>query len=71
MTTQLDERPRTTRDEATDPPVLHMVLKDEWPIALCGYRVKERFTDRSAGMDRCTKCLAIARQRGCGRPGWK
>jgi hypothetical protein len=47
-----------------------MVLKDEWPIALCGHHVKERFTGRSAGMDRCTRCLEVARQRQLGRPDW-
>jgi len=69
--TVVDQRPVTRLDRTSDPPALHLVLKDQWPIALCGATVSERFTDRSAGMDRCPACLKAAAQlRLRGRPGW-
>ncbi len=69
-TTAVDTRPVTRLDRTVDPPVLHMVLKSDWPIALCGANVSERFTGRSSGLDRCPTCLKVASERGLGRPGW-
>jgi hypothetical protein len=51
-------------------PVAHLVLKSEWPIAVCGATVTERFGAGAPAMDRCPDCLRIARERGLGRPGW-
>lgn len=74
MTADLDTlaatRPADTSAGRSDPPELHLVLRSEWPIALCGENVSERFTERGAGMDRCAHCLTVAAQRGLGRPGW-
>jgi hypothetical protein len=69
--TVIDAKPVTPLDRINDPPLLHIVLKDEWPAALCGATVRERFTDRASGLDRCTRCLELARQRRLfGRPAW-
>ena len=51
--------------------VAHLVLNPEWPIALCGANVSERFGMQAPAMDRCVDCLKIAASRGLGRPGWK
>ena len=51
--------------------VAHLVLNPEWPIALCGANVSERFGMQAPAMDRCVDCLKIAVARGLGRPGWK
>ena len=50
--------------------VAHLVLKLEWPIALCGANVTELFGIRAPALDRCVDCLRIAAARGLGRPGW-
>ena len=52
-------------------PVAHLVLKQDWPIALCGAMVKDHFGIHAPAMDRCTDCLKIAATRGLGRPGWE
>lgn len=49
----------------------HLVLKTEWPIALCGANVSEHLGTRAPALDRCTDCLRIAAQRSLGRPGWQ
>ena len=51
--------------------VAHLVLNPEWPIALCGANVSERFGMQAPAMDRCVDCLKIAVSRGLGRPGWR
>ena len=51
--------------------VAHLVLNPEWPIALCGANVSERFGMQAPAMDRCVDCLKIAASRGLGRPGWR
>ena len=60
------------RELATRSPerLVHLVLKAEWPRALCGFIVTERFGDTAPGMDRCADCLRIAAGRSLGRPGW-
>lgn len=68
--------PATTPDAsvATEAPpderLAHLVLKPDWPRALCGAVVSDRFGPRAPGMDRCPDCLKIARARGLVRPGW-
>jgi hypothetical protein len=59
-----------TRDHDLKPPLAHLVLKPEWPRALCGAMVSERFGAGAPGMDRCSNCLRIRRERSLGRPGW-
>ena len=49
----------------------HLVLKRDWPIALCGSSVSDHLGTRAPAMDRCTDCLRIAASRGLGRPGWE
>jgi hypothetical protein len=46
--------------------VLHLVVRSQWPKALCGYITKEAWNrDReSAGWDRCADCMKIARDEG-------
>lgn len=51
--------------------VAHLVLKADWPIALCGANVSEHLGTGAPAMDRCADCLKIAAARGLGRPGWK
>lgn len=48
----------------------HLVLKPDWPRALCGAIVSDHLGLGAPAMDRCHACLAIARARGLGRPGW-
>jgi hypothetical protein len=48
----------------------HLVLKADWPVALCGAIVSDRLGTAAAGRDRCPACLKIAQERGLGRPGW-
>lgn len=66
----------TLLDEALSGPgtgerVAHLVLKQDWPIALCGANVSEHLGTRAPAMDRCVDCLRIAAARGLGRPGWQ
>ncbi len=51
--------------------VAHLVMKADWPIALCGANVSEHLGASAPAMDRCTDCLRIAATRGLGRPGWE
>ena len=59
---------------ATDaPPVdrlVHLVLKLDWPLALCGALVRDRLGVSAPGRDRCPDCLRISAARRLGRPGW-
>jgi hypothetical protein len=50
--------------------VAHLVLKQDWPIALCGANVTELLGTGAPALDRCPACLKIAATRGLGRPGW-
>lgn len=68
IATMLEEAPS---DTGTNDRVAHLVLNPEWPIALCGANVSERFGMQAPAMDRCVDCLKIAVTRGLGRPGWK
>jgi hypothetical protein len=51
--------------------VAHLVLKADWPIALCGANVSDHLGTSAPAMDRCVDCLRIAASRGLGRPGWE
>ncbi len=51
--------------------VAHLVMKADWPIALCGANVSEHLGASAPAMDRCTDCLRIAATRSLGRPGWE
>lgn len=69
MTTALEQpaiKPPTTDDER----LAHLVLKDSWPIALCGATVSQHFGAGAPAMDRCLECLRVAREKNLGRPGW-
>ncbi len=57
-------------DTKTNERVAHLVLKSDWPIALCGANVSDHLGTSAPAMDRCTDCLKIAATRGLGRPGW-
>lgn len=58
-------------DTKNDERVAHLVLKSDWPIALCGANVSDHLGTKAPAMDRCTSCLKIASERGLGRPGWE
>lgn len=68
----LAAEPEPARAAPTPPDerLAHLVLKSDWPVALCGARVSERFGAAAPGRDRCAACLRIARERALGRPGW-
>jgi len=68
VATLLEEAPSNT---GSDHPVAHLVLKPDWPIALCGANVREHLGTGAPAMDRCVDCLKIAAARGLGRPGWE
>ena len=51
--------------------VAHLVLKQDWPVALCGASVSDHLGTGAPAMDRCVDCLRIATARGLGRPGWE
>ena len=53
-----------------DERLAHLVLKADWPRALCGAVVGERFGTGAPAMDRCPECMRHARDRNLGRPGW-
>ena len=66
----------TLLDEALSPTgsdelVAHLVMKADWPIALCGANVSELLGTRAPARDRCVDCLKIVAARGLGRPGWE
>ncbi len=76
MAHETDTGVATLLDEALDKSgeqdrVAHLVLKQDWPIALCGANVSEHLGTRAPAMDRCPDCLRIAATRGLGRPGWE
>lgn len=76
MTQDTGKGVATLLDEALDrngeqDRVAHLVLKQDWPIALCGANVSEHLGTRAPAMDRCVDCLRIAGARGLGRPGWE
>ena len=48
----------------------HLVLRVDWPVALCGAIVRDHLGAAARGRDRCPDCLKIAGERGLGRPGW-
>lgn len=58
---------KTENDER----VAHLVLKPDWPIALCGANVSDLLGTKAPAMDRCPDCLRIAADRRLGRPGWE
>ena len=53
-----------------DERLAHLVLKADWPIALCGANVSEHLGTGAPAMDRCADCLRIVAARSLGRPGW-
>ena len=57
-------------EDGTTGRVAHLVLKQDWPVALCGAHVSEHLGTGAPAMDRCVDCLRIAAGRGLGRPGW-
>jgi hypothetical protein len=65
--TLTEEAPLST---SNDPPLVHLVLRADWPIALCGANVRDHLGESAPGRDRCVDCLRISRSRGLGRPGW-
>jgi len=68
VATMLDEAlSRSSADEQ----VAHLVLKSDWPIALCGAKVTEHLGTGAPARDRCVDCLKINVARGLGRPGWE
>ncbi len=67
VTTLLDE---ALDDTGKHDRVAHLVLKADWPIALCGANVSDHLGTSAPAMDRCVDCLRIASSRGLGRPGW-
>jgi len=67
VATLLDE---ALSDTGSAERVAHLVLKANWPIALCGANVSEHLGTAAPAMDRCVDCLKIAASRGLGRPGW-
>ena len=66
----LAPRAGSLAEEPPDERLAHLVLKANWPIALCGAVVNERFGAAAPGRDRCPRCLRIGAERGLGRPGW-
>lgn len=68
VATLVEEAPETP---ALDESVVHLVLKSDWPIALCGANVSEHLGTKAPARDRCVDCLRIASSRGLGRPGWE
>jgi hypothetical protein len=71
MTAELEEPVTVPQQIQTeDDRLAHLVLMEDWPIALCGATVKDRLGTGAAGRDRCYECIRIAQQRQLGRPGW-
>lgn len=67
VSTLIEEAPS---DSGTQDRVAHLVLKADWPIALCGAKVSDHLGTGAPALDRCVDCLKIAATRGLGRPGW-
>ncbi len=68
VSTLVEEAEDTT---GHDERLAHLVLKENWPIALCGANVTEHLGTKAPARDRCPDCLRIAAERGLGRPGWE
>ncbi len=68
VSTLVEEAEDTT---GHDERLAHLVLKADWPIALCGANVSEHLGTKAPARDRCPDCLRIAVARGLGRPGWE
>ncbi len=66
--TQVAPQPGLETPEDARP--AHLVLRADWPIALCGARVTDHLGNSAPARDRCAECLRIAGERGLGRPGW-
>jgi hypothetical protein len=66
------EQPVTVpeRTGTEDERLAHLVLREDWPIALCGATVTDRLGIHAPGRDRCYQCLKIAQARQLGRTGW-
>lgn len=65
------EQGSTVATEAPpDDRLAHLVLRSDWPIALCGANVRDLLGTGAPGRDRCPACQRIAGERGLGRPGW-
>lgn len=58
-----------TADTGTDTRLLHIVPHNQWPVALCGFEVKE-YLATTKGMDRCAECqrLSVGRNFGPSTP---
>jgi hypothetical protein len=65
----VQERPATTTAERGR--LAHLVLKPDWPRALCGFIVTAHLGTAAPAMDRCLDCLKVAAERRLGRPGWR
>jgi len=70
MTLETQTEPTVTRGPGHDERLAHLVLKDAWPVALCGVTVSDFFGRGAPAMDRCHDCIKIASTRKLGRPGW-
>ena len=70
MSTAPDPATAPAKPTADDERVAHLVLRDDWPVALCGATVSTHLGESAAGRDRCPGCLNIAWMRGLGRPAW-
>ena len=62
--------PQPTTPDVGDERLAHLVMKGDWPVALCGEVVEDLFNRTAPAMDRCARCLAIARERGLRLTGW-
>jgi len=69
MTTTIAD-PVLKQARPDDPRLAHLVLKPDWPVALCGATVEDRLGAAAPGLDRCTTCLKLAAECGLGTPGW-
>ena len=71
MTAAAKARPEREGSVGSDDRVAHLVLKDSWPVALCGATVKDHLGNAAPGRDRCADCLKIANRDRLGRPAWE
>lgn len=67
----LQDRPQADGVGVEDDRLAHLVLKPDWPIALCGAKVLDHLGAAAPARDRCPACLRIARDRKLGRPAWR
>lgn len=63
-------KPAPAESATDDARPAHLVLRNQWPIALCGEIVRDHLGTAAPGRDRCAQCLKIAVDLGLGRPGW-